>query len=343
MARHFATAALLLVTLVAGFLAAGIYRTQREGGRLLVLPAIMTSEPTSPVEFVWSTSGGPNLPLTDPFRLAIDPRGNLWVTDGKNSRFQIFAPDGTFVEAWGDPGDGPGQFDFTEPGLFGGYGAGAVTFDADGNIFVADMGNQRIQKFSPDRRLLRTWDSFGFESGEFYGISDLVIDAQGRVYVPDYMQSTVQVFDNDGTFLQSWSRVEGEPPLNPEGIAIDAVGNIWLAEYSQNQIRKLAPDGSRLSVWGEFGLDDGLLSNPYDVAVDGQGRVFVAEDASDRVQIFDETGNLLGAWGEPGTEDGQFDGPASLVLDGQGNIYVSDSLNHRVQKFRLLLPFAGSS
>ncbi|MFN0051357.1 MAG: SMP-30/gluconolactonase/LRE family protein [Planctomycetales bacterium] len=338
-----ATAALLLLTIVAGLFAAGPLRpTSPEDEQTVFLPASGTSTPLAPLELLWETSGGPGLPLEDPFRLAIDPQGNLWITDGKNSRFQIFTPDGTFLEAWGTAGSGEGEFDFVEPGLFGGYGAGAVAFDASGNIYVADMGNKRIQKFAPDRTFLTEWGSQGFEDGEFYGIADLVVDDKGRVYVADYMQSRIQVFDSDGQFLDSWSKAEGEPPLNPEGLAIDADGNIWVAEFSQNQIRKLAPDGTRLIGWGEFGPDPGQLSGAYDVEVDAHGRVFVAEDSNDRIQVFDGQGNLLARWGESGDGPGQLDGPVSIVLDDAGSIYVSDSFNHRVLKYRLLPLLTGS-
>lgn len=334
-----ATAALLLLTIVAGLFAAGPLRPSApDNEHAVFLPASGTPTPLAPVELLWETSGGPGLPLEDPFQLAIDPQGNLWITDGKNSRFQIFAPDGAFLEAWGTAGSGAGEFDFVDSGLFGGFGAGAVAFDASGNIYVADMGNKRIQKFASDRTFLTAWGSQGFEDGDFYGIADLVVDEEGRVYVADYMQSTLQVFDGDGQFLDSWSRLEGEPPLNPEGLAIDAEGNIWLAEYSQNRIRKLAPDGTRLIDWGEFGPAPGQLSGPYDVAVDDRGRVFVAEDLNDRVEVFDEQGTLLASWAGSDEDAGKLDGPASLVLDGEGNIYVTDSLNHRVQKYRLLPP-----
>src|SRR5918994_2677984 len=46
-----------------------------------------------PVEFLWETGGGPDTPLGNPSHLAVAPDGNIWVVDGDNDRFQIFAPD----------------------------------------------------------------------------------------------------------------------------------------------------------------------------------------------------------------------------------------------------------
>src|SRR5688572_8279289 len=73
-----------------------------------------------PAEFLWETSGGPKSPLGNPAHLAIAPDGSIWVADGDNHRFQIFDPDGSFVEAWGTKGSGEGEFDFTTIG-WGGY------------------------------------------------------------------------------------------------------------------------------------------------------------------------------------------------------------------------------
>ena len=53
---------------------------------------------TGPVEFLWETRGGPDSPLGNPPHLAIAPDGMIWVTDGDNNRFQLFAPDGRLLE-----------------------------------------------------------------------------------------------------------------------------------------------------------------------------------------------------------------------------------------------------
>ena len=109
----------------------------------------------SPValEFLWASTGGPD-PFSSPYGIGIAPDGNVWVADGFNGRFQILAPDGSFIETWGAPGAGEGEFNFET--LFGGtpHGYGDVAWDAAGNIYVADVGNRRVQKFGPDRAFL---------------------------------------------------------------------------------------------------------------------------------------------------------------------------------------------
>src|SRR5215216_5972000 len=97
------------------------------------------STPVATAEFLWESGGDPERPLADPWFLSLDPDGNLWVVDGRNNQFQIFAPDGTFLDTWGTAGTGEGEFDFVEHG--------ASAFDAEGNLYVVDTGNDRVQKF----------------------------------------------------------------------------------------------------------------------------------------------------------------------------------------------------
>ena len=163
---HLATAALLLLSLAVSMLAVGVFR--QRGEESVGVPAVLPAIQPNPVAFVWSTTGDPDEPLDDPTYPAFDPQGNLWVPDGRNSRFQIFAPDGTLLEVWGEPGSAEGQFNFLEAG-FGGYGQGAITFDAAGNFYVVDTGNYRVQKFGPDRRFLTAWGEKGTGNGQFEG------------------------------------------------------------------------------------------------------------------------------------------------------------------------------
>ena len=86
------------------------------------------------------------------FPLSFDagPDERLFVLDAGNDRIQVFDPDRKFVTEWGQRGDGPGEFTFgsavrTEPEDF----SGSVVVDGEGFIYVADVLNQRIQKFAP--------------------------------------------------------------------------------------------------------------------------------------------------------------------------------------------------
>ena len=84
------------------------------------------------------------------FPLSVDGGrdGRTYVLDAGNARVQVFTNDGEYITHWGERGSGPGQFDFGA-GLTSEGFSGGLALDDDGYIYVADVGNRRIQKFAP--------------------------------------------------------------------------------------------------------------------------------------------------------------------------------------------------
>src|SRR5829696_6978462 len=305
-----------------------------------------------PVEFLWETSGGPDSPLGNPSHLAVAPDGSIWVADGDNDRFQIFAPDGTRLEAWGISGSGEGQIDFHTVG-WGGYDEGAIAFAPDGTFYVADVGNHRIQKFGPDRTFLTAWGSEGTEPGQFDTPIDLVVDGQGRVYVVDSFRNhtvpadpetgAVQVFDADGQFLAEWGEYGTEPGqlIGPFGIGLDPDGTLLVAEFDNNRVQRFTLEGELLDGWGKYGIHDGEFIWAMDAAVDAAGRLFVTDYSNHRVQVFDHDGQFLAAWGKYGPGAGEFDSALGVAVGSDGTVYVTDG-GKRLQAFHVGdLPGAG--
>ena len=129
--------------------------------------SIATPDSAVELEFVWKSTGEAAV-LKGAYGLGIDPAGNVWVAEGNTDRFQIIAPDGTYRETWGTPGSGEGQFEFLSSESAYGRAYGDIAFDADGNFYVADTGNFRVQKFAPDRTFLQAWGSKGKATGSFW-------------------------------------------------------------------------------------------------------------------------------------------------------------------------------
>lgn len=335
-----ATAALLVLTLAAAFVALGPSRSSTP----VIAPAATTATPAagSIAAFVWETAGDPDNPLLNVGHLAFDPAGNLWVADPGNNRFQILSPDGAFLEAWGTAGSGDGQFSFRDP-----FPDAAIAFAPDGSFYVADPGNERVQKFAPDRSFVTAWGSAGDESTRPSFPSNLAVGADGRVYVIDELRHELQIFDPDGRHLRTiggQGSGEGQFLFSSGGeVAVDPSGNVWVSDTSNRRLQVFTADGDLVAVW-PGGADADRLGTPYQVAFDDAGRVFVATDAPREVQVFTADGEFLGSWGESDAaaltridlEPGTLLSPIGVAIDGAGNIYVSDIFRDRVVKFRLL-------
>jgi DNA-binding beta-propeller fold protein YncE len=297
------------------------------------------------LEFLWVSTGGPD-PFSSPYGIGIAPDGNVWVADGFNVRFQILAPDGSFLETWGTPGAGAGQFNFET--FFGGAptGYGDVAWDAAGNSYVADVGNRRVQKFGPDREFLLAWGSEGDGTGDgqLQRPSTIAVDDEGVVYVTDEWRSEVQRFDGEGRFLGKFGGFGSEDGefMTPSAVAIDDAGDVWMTDWSRHRIQRFSPEGELLDAWGVVGSKDGELTSPNDIAFDDEGRVYVWDDRNFRISVFTRDGEFLFATKGYGLEPGQFLSGADLAYS-DGVLYVSDMGRHDVQAFRVVAQGASDS
>jgi uncharacterized protein (TIGR03663 family) len=182
-----------------------------------------------------------------------------------------------------------------------------ATIDAQGNLYVADMVNNRIQVFGPDGAALRTIGAAGSGEGQFQEPRGIAVDSQGNLYVADTWNARVQKFDSSGKFLKSW------------GSGND-IGNGRFA---------LTTDGTEA---GNAAAPLGFYG-PRAIAVDERGNVYIADTGNKRVVVTDSEGQFLYQWGHAGNEPGAFNEPIGIAVDAQGNVYVADTWNGRVQVF----------
>jgi len=236
-----------------------------------------------------------------------------------------YSVDGTFLNKWGRGGTGDGQFNSPR----------GIAVDESGDVYVADMYNDRIQKFTLDGTFLTKWGSEGSGDGQFDLPQGIAVDRSGNVFVADTWNRRIQKFTADGTFLAKWgSEGSGDGQFDrPQGIAVDGSGNVFVADRYNHRIQKFTSDGTFLTKWGSDGSGDGQFEYPYGIALDRSGNVFVADTGNDRVQKFTSDGTFLTKWGREGSGDGQFEYPYGIALDGGGNVFVADRYNHRIQKF----------
>jgi hypothetical protein len=248
------------------------------------------------------------LGLHHPLNLAVAPDGNLYVTDA-TPRVVVISPDGTVINQWGTKGNGRGEFDFV-PDVNGNLRA-PIAVGANGNVYVSDQGNARIEVFSSGGTFIRQFGSSGLQDGQFLNNQSLTVDAGGSVYVADDIEESILQFSPAGHFIRSLQGGDAasDPELRGHFILedVDLHGRIvagvddshWVVYIDSNNLHKV-----------EAFPTDGLFKNnwgPCDVTVDGLGNTLVQScpDAGHPVPgipsyraalVFDRTHKLVGAW-----------------------------------------------
>ncbi len=222
----------------------------------------VTEPPAAPLELLWEASGDTAVtgPVPGTYSPAVDPlSGDIWVSMS-SSTVWIFASDGTYKGSFGEPGDGPGEFDFRRPACLDCPAVGALAFAPDGSLFIADVGNHRVQKFDPAHEFVTEWGGFGAGEGQF--ADAIQIATNGReVYVADDARGDLQVFDVDGAFLQTFP-VSGWATIGAQGnlyVTVDNAVHSYDADGQGNQIAEL-PNAYPIVAIG--------------LAVDDRGRLF---------------------------------------------------------------------
>ena len=174
-----------------------------------------------------------------PTGVAFGPDGSVYISDGYgNSRVLKFSPQGKFLLQWGSKGSAPGEFNVVH----------AVAVDQQGQVYVADRDNARIQVFDGSGRFLREWhnEQLGKPWGVAVGPDNLIYTVYGGnadASKPDGPEAIVKS-DRNGKLLARWSgfgNYDGQIVWGHD-IAVGRDGAVYVGDvYHGMRIQKFLP------------------------------------------------------------------------------------------------------
>lgn len=224
--------------------------------------------------------------FNEPWGVAIDSEGRIFVADTWNGRIQVFDSTGRFLRKWGFFNTTQGQLG--DPlALFGPRG---LAIDAGGNLLVADTGNKRILQFTPDGELLRQAGGGGAMLGLFEEPTALALDPRdGSIYVADAWNRRIQKLDPNLVAIAEWPVASwGSQNLwHKPYVAVADNGDVYVTDPENYRVIVFNSAGGIKAAFGGFGLEPGRFALPNGLAWDAVNRTLLVADAdAHRVQIF---------------------------------------------------------
>lgn len=214
----------------------------------------------------------------EPWGIAVDSAGNVYVADTWNHRIQKFDANGNFKQEWGS---------FGQEGADYLWGPRGIAISADGHVYVTDTGNKRVVVFDSNGKFLQ---EFGrteeIQLDEPVGIA---ADSEGNIYVADTWNLQVVVFSPEGNLITKWpvQGWEGDSLDNKPYIAVDSEDRVYITDPERYRVIVFSSSGAPLAAFGQYGPEEDAFGLPVGVAANSGGTIWIVDAGNNRLVKFD--------------------------------------------------------
>jgi sugar lactone lactonase YvrE len=233
--------------------------------------------------FIGTVGSGPGpqpRQLRNPYDVAVDGRGRLYVADNSNHRVVRYgpAPGYRYQARWGSFGSGAGQLQYPR----------GLAVDAGGTSYVADPGNNRVDVFDIGGTPLRSVGVSGRNTGQFIAPLGVGADAGGTRAVADSVVGRVQLLNPDGSVAAAFGSPAPGPTILPDPVAVafDGGGTAYVLDQRRSRVVVFDRAGTVVRTIGSRGSGPGKLLSPSALAFDAGQVLYVADTGNGRIARF---------------------------------------------------------
>lgn len=241
-----------------------------------------------------------------------------------------FNADGTFLRSWGE---GSTMF----------HGAHVLRFDAQGNLWYVNAGDNNVFRFDSKRRTMGTlgtnpepwtWLTHVYEHGArsvtaLYQPTDIAWSKDGSSFVADgYGNSRIAKFSKDGNFVTSWGQRGSRPGQfnTPHGLVIDKNDIVYVADRGNSRIQVFDIEGKQKAVWD-------LPTAPWTLCLTNGPEQVMFVGSVGRIYKMDLNGKVLGAFGHGGRMPGSIDSVHQIACPDEKTLYLAHTYASRFDKW----------
>jgi DNA-binding beta-propeller fold protein YncE len=274
--------------------------------------------------------------------IAVDAKDNVYVFTRAEPPVQVYDSKGKYLRGWGKGIQNPHH----------------IKVDHEGHVWITDIGNHVVEKYTPEGKLLLTVGTKGKAGRDRKHLNkptDVAVTREGDFYVSDgYGNARVVHFSPEGEFLGEWGELGHRPGQFsiPHAIAVDSRKRVYVADRNNVRVQVFDAQGKFLAEWRDLLVPWGFHMTKDDhLWVCGSSPMQWRKDDSalgcppkDQVFMkFTPEGRLVQLFTLPKGLDGlerpgEVNWVHAIALDSRGNLYLGDIIGRRAQKFVLREP-----